>query len=411
LEFVNALIPAQRAALLSRFSGSDFRYSSKVKALPREEPRLSTGVSQFKAAGAIMSILPPVRYSPDLETINSNEHETIAELNDAFDVILERTAEDYGHAVRAVHAKAHGILEGRLTVKEDLPPELAQGLFSHGGTYPVYIRLSTNAGDILPDAVSLPRGLAMKVVGVDGERLPYADGSTQDFVMVNGPVFQAKTAEKFLGSLKMLAKTTDRLEGTKLVLSSVLQTVNNALATVGVASSTVQSLGGAPNIDPLGETYFSVTPFRFGEYVAKFRLKPLSPDLTKHTGQEIDANVREDAIRETVQAEMQSTVGEWEFQVQLCRDTQAQPIEDPTVEWDQEASPFLTVATVTAGPQDSWSDEQVQKVNEEMRFSVWTGLAAHQPLGNINRARKSPYQHSAEFRANFNGCPFHEPKQ
>ena len=45
--------------------------------------------------------------------------------------------------------------------------------------------------------MSTPRGLALKIIGVDGERLPDAGGHTQDFVMVNGPVFQAKTAEKF----------------------------------------------------------------------------------------------------------------------------------------------------------------------------------------------------------------------
>jgi hypothetical protein len=53
----------------------------------------------------------------------------------------------------------------------------------------------------------------------------------------------------------------------------------------------------------------------------------------------------------------------------------------------------------------------VQKVDEEMRFSVWTGLADHQPLGGINRARNETYRHSADFRAKFNGCPFHEPQQ
>ncbi|MBD8689458.1 MULTISPECIES: catalase family protein [unclassified Rhizobium] len=358
-----------------------------------------------------MPISAPIRYSPDLETIQPDEQETIQGLNDTFDKILDTTANDYGHAVRSVHAKAHGILQGKLQVKDGLPPELAQGLFAQPGTYTVFMRLSTNAGDILPDAIALPRGLAMKVVGVDGERLPDAAGRTQDFVMVNGPVFQAKTADKFLGSLKLLAKTTDKMEGTKTVMSSVLQTVNNALEAVGVTSSTVQSLGGAPNIDPLGETYFSVTPFRYGEYVAKFSLKPVSRDLTELTGREIDTSVREDAIRETVQGEMQTIQGEWEFQVQLCRDVKAQPIEDPTVEWDQDDAPFVTVATITAAPQDSWSDEQVQKVNEEMRFSVWTGLAAHQPLGNINRARKAPYEHSANFRAGFNKCPIHEPQQ
>ena len=44
-----------------------------------------------------------------------------------------------------------------------------------------------------------------------------------------------------------------------------------------------------------------------------------------------------------------------------------------------------------------------------MRFSIWTGLAAHRPLGNINRARNAPYKHSAGFRQRFNKCPIHEP--
>ncbi|MUZ75027.1 catalase [Agrobacterium vitis] len=358
-----------------------------------------------------MTAPTPVRYSPDLETVKPGEQETVSALIKQFDIILEKTAGDYGHAVRSVHAKAHGILEGRMVVKDGLPAELAQGLFARAGEYPVYMRLSTNAGDILPDAVALPRGLAIKVVGVEGPRLPDANGDTQDFVMVNGPVFQAPNPEKFLSSLKLLARTTDRMEGTKTVLSSVLQTVNKGLEAVGISSSTIQSLGGAPNVDPLGETYFSVTPFRYGDYIAKFRLKPVSPDLTKRTGTEIDVSVREDAIRETVQAEMQDTHGEWEFQVQLCRDVEMQPIDDPTVEWVEDEAPFVTVAIVTSMPQDSWSDTKVQKVDEQMRFSVWTGLADHQPLGGINRVRKDTYEHSAEFRAKFNGCPFHEPRQ
>lgn len=356
-----------------------------------------------------MSLPSPVLYTPEVEEILPDEQATIGKLNETFDTILVTTAKDYGHAVRSVHAKAHGILRGRLTVLDGLPPELAQGLFSKPGEYEAYIRISTNAGDILPDAISLPRGLALKVVGVDGARLPDAAGDTQDFVMVNGPVFQAKTAEKFLGSLKMLSKTTGRMEGAKKTMSTVLQGVNTALETVGVSSSTVQSLGGAPNVDPMGETYFSVTPFRYGDYVAKFSLKPSSKDLTDLTGKEIDASDRQDAIRETVHADMNHLEAEWEFRVQLCRDLEQQPVEDPTVEWKEDAAPFVTVARLRAGPQDSWQPEQVQRVDEEMRFSVWTGLEAHRPLGNINRARKAPYEHSAGFRERFNGCPIHEP--
>ncbi|MFP5076630.1 catalase family protein [Rhizobium sp. YIM 134829] len=357
-----------------------------------------------------MSVSAPIRYSLDLEAVEPDEMEVVAGLNETFDTILETTAKDYGHAVRSVHAKAHGILKGEFEIRSGLPAELAQGLFATPGRHTAFLRLSTNAGDILPDAISLPRGIAIKIVGVDGERLAGAQGRSQDFVMVNGPVFQTKTADKFLKNLKLLAKTTDRMEGTKTVMSSVLRGVNTALETVGLSSPAVQSLGGAPNVDPLGETYYSVTPFRYGDHVAKFRLKPASSDLTRRTGSIIDASVREDAIRETVQAEMRDTRAVWEFQVQLCRDLEAQPIEDPTVEWKEEEAPFVTVATLTAAPQDSWDDAQVQAVNEQMRFSVWTGLAAHQPLGNINRARRETYEHSAQFRARFNGCPIHEPR-
>ena len=354
-------------------------------------------------------ISTPIRYAPTVEDVKPDEAQTIERLCETFDTILETTAKDYGHAVRSVHAKAHGILEGTLTVDAKLPPELAQGLFAKPGDHKVYMRLSTNAGDILPDAISLPRGLALKVLDVEGERLPGAEGTVQDFVMVNGKVFQAKDADKFLGSLKMLAKTTDRLEGTKTVMSTVLRGVNTALEAIGIESTTVASLGGAPNVDPLGETYYSVTPFRYGDYVAKFSVAPVAPALTALTGKVIDATDHHDAIRDTVQGEMLGIEGEWEFRVQLCRDLDKQPVEDPTVEWKEDEAPFQRVATIRVKSQDSWDAALVDAVNERMRFGVWTGLAAHRPLGNINRARNEPYRHSSEFRERFNGCPIHEP--
>ena len=101
---------------------------------------------------------------------------------------------------------------------------------------------------------------------------------------------------------------------------------------------------------------------------------------------------------------MRGLEGEWAFRVQLCRDLERQPIEDPTVEWEEDAAPFQRVATIRICPQDSWNRQRVEAVDEQMRFSVWTGLAAHQPLGNINRARLQVYRHSADFRQRFNKC-------
>jgi len=42
-------------------------------------------------------------------------------------------------------------------------------------------------------------------------------------------------------------------------------------------------------------------------------------------------------------------------------------------------------------------------------FNVWHGLAAHQPLGSVNRARRVAYAASAEFRATHNNRPLAEP--
>lgn len=67
----------------------------------------------------------PVRYAPDVEAVTPDEGQTIKQLNQTFDKILNRVAADSGHAMRSVHAKSHGILEGVLTIDAGLSPELA----------------------------------------------------------------------------------------------------------------------------------------------------------------------------------------------------------------------------------------------------------------------------------------------
>jgi hypothetical protein len=181
-------------------------------------------------------VAAPVRYTPDLEQPQADEAETDASLEKSFDHILETTAKDYGRPVRAVHAKAHGLFEGTLTVDAHLPPELAQGLFAQAGRYAAALRVSTNPGDILDDNVVLPRGMALKVEGVSGDFLPEAEGGAQDFLFVNSPVFATASASQFAGKLKLLAATTDRAPGAKVALSTVLGFINSALGKVGLES-------------------------------------------------------------------------------------------------------------------------------------------------------------------------------
>ncbi len=349
----------------------------------------------------------PIPYSDELESVDATEAETIRDMNDTMDTILERVAEDEGHAYRSVHAKSHGVIAARMTIPDGLPGELAQGIFARPGAHDAILRISTNPGDLLDDAVSVPRGLALKVVNVEGERLDTEDDSTsQDFVMINGPAFSAASAEDFARTLKLLAATTDRAEWGKKLLSKALRGVDKALG----PSPTLQTLGGAPNTHPLGETFYTQTPYRYGGYVAKVQLVPVSDTLTRLTGREVDTSGRPDALREEIDAAMREAPAKWELRVQLLRDVEAQPIEDATVVWDEEVSPFQTVAVVEATSQPAWSEARATAVDDAMRFAPWNGITAHRPMGSINRARKSPYDHSARFRERVNRCPIHDPR-
>jgi hypothetical protein len=352
----------------------------------------------------------PIRFQPNVETIEPDEQETITGLEEQFRIILETTSKDYNHAVRAVHAKGHGIARGTLTIASGLPPELAQGLFATPGSHEAIVRLSTNAGDILDDSIDLPRGLALKILGVEGERLPGSEGAdTQDFVMVNGPAFAAANPKAFLKNLKLLAKTTDKGEGAKKLLSGLFRAAESAIEAVGGQSAFLTTLGGAKPVHPLGATYYTQTPYRHGDYVAKLSLAPVSPWLKALADETVHAHGRPDAIREVVRESLIEQGGTWELRVQLCTDLETMPIENPSVVWDEKASPFITVATLEIPAQVSWEHGISDRTEDALSFSPWHGLAAHRPLGGVNRARKEPYEMSAGFRGRFNGCPMHEP--
>jgi len=351
----------------------------------------------------------PVRFTETVENPIKDEELVHRDLMDTMKSITDTTSRDYGHAVRSVHAKAHGIFAGELEITGALPPELAQGLFATPGRHKVIVRISTNPGDILDDAVSAPRGLALKILDVAGERLPDSESeTTQNIVMANAPAFAAPDAKAFLGSLKQLAATTDKAEWAKKLLSSALRGIEGALEAVGGKSAMLSTMGGAPLTHPLGDSYYSQVPFRYGDYIAKFALVPVSPNLTDLTGDKVNVHDRPDALQEVIRETLIDGGGTWELQVQLNTDLEAMPIEDASVEWDEKASPYRTVGRITVAPQLSLGTDLAAQVDDQTFFSPWHGLAAHRPLGSVNRARRQTYEMSANFRGSFNGCPMHD---
>ncbi len=353
-----------------------------------------------------------VAYDPAFEIEEPDEREVADGIVREMRRIIEITKKDYGHGVRTVHAKAHGIITGRFEVLPDLPAELAHGLFSQAKSYPAVLRFSTNPGDILDDSVSVPRGLAVKVLGVEGERLPGSEGEvTQDFVTANGPAFVAPSGAAFLQSLKLLSRTTDTPQALKKGLSTILRGVGSALSAVGLESPTLKSMGGHPATHILGETFFSQAPLLVGPHMGKIQIVPVTEALRALKDERVDVFGRPDALREEVAKFFAEQGGEWELRVQLLTDPQTMPIEDASVIWPEDRSPYVPVARIVIDPQTSWGEERTARLDDELSFSVWHGLAAHRPLGSIMRVRKPAYEMSSTERRRFNGCPLHEPRK
>ena len=359
----------------------------------------------------LATTVAPLRYLPEFEHPEPDEAQTLADINEQMRKIQDKTYADGGQAIRSVHAKSDGLLVGELRILDGLAPELAQGLFARPGTLPLVMRLSTTPGDILPDDVSTPRAMAIKIIGVDGARLPGSEGDvTQDFVLVNGPAFNKPDASSFARSLKLLAATTDKAEGTKQVLSAVLRGVEKLVEAAGGQSATLTALGGHPKTNPLGETYFSQVPVLFGDYFGKICVRPLSPSLRALHKAPVDLKDRPDGLRDAVAAYFEEQGGEWELCVQLCTDIGQMPIEDASVVWDETLSPYRAVARIVAGAQASWSDAKAHSIDEGLSFSPWHGLSAHRPLGGVMRVRKGAYEAAARFRAEKNQRTLSEPK-
>ena len=355
-------------------------------------------------------------YAPTVEQPAPDEHVTFDEISRTMQHITRHMAAHYRHAYRPVHAKSHGVLVGALEVAPDLPSELAQGLFAQPGTHPVIMRFSTNPGDLLADNVSSPRGLAIKILNVEGEKIPPHEGVTQDFVCVNANAFAAPDPAGFLKTLKLLDKTLDLPEGVKHAVSVTAQATNAVLKLAHIPSAALESLG-APATHILGESFSTVSPVRYGQYVAKLGIAPASANLTELTGKHVDLGADYNALEELIKHFFRDETAVWEVKAQLAlaedpslADAEKEfPIEKADKVWPEDKSPWQVVARITCGPQDSYSDARQLFVDDSLSFSPWHALAAHQPIGGIMRARRKAYEEAKKYRAQRNNREIVEP--
>ncbi|MCX7302926.1 MAG: catalase family protein [Hyphomicrobiales bacterium] len=324
------------------------------------------------------------------EVIEPDEAASIAEIQR---LSIERLKRQFPEGKRPVlrdaHPKAHGLVSAEFIVLDGLPEELRHGVFAKPGTYQALIRFSAGNVEVQEDTIPQAAGMAIKLLGVEGKKLLQreADAKTQDFVMINAPVF-------FVSNLKDYVGIHEALDAGRLL--DFFQARPRLLEAIMIVRGQVLN-------NPVQVRYWSMTPYLLGERAVKFSATPLS-----HTANEPPAELGPDFKRESMIRQVSSEDVYYEFGIQLQADPKSMPVEDPVVQWDEKVSPFQRVALIRIPKQDITADSWVQ-FGENLSFTPWHSLSEHRPLGSNNRARLPIYEAISDFRRETNGVTVSEP--
>jgi catalase len=295
---------------------------------------------------------------------------------------------------RDQHPKSHGYVQGEFTISADLPDELKVGVFATPKTYPIWIRFSNGGskrdatGKFVPDTTGDIRGMAIKLMGVDGE-FATADlehSGEQDFILMNSPTFFARDSQGYMYLFPVAkaiedGKITFNPDGSPKDIPTELQVPFKAIA---YAFGLLKQITAKQTSSPLEIDYWSATPYKFGDRAMKFAVVP---HLNGEKFKLENAIDKSNYLREAMTQHLASQAADFDFTIQLQTDAVKMPIEDPTVEWSERESPYIKVATIRIPPQDFNTEERKQQ-DEQQSFSPWRSLAVHRPLGGINRVRQ-----------------------
>lgn len=321
-----------------------------------------------------------------MSTIEKAVHLWVEKLLPSLESNLEKLYEG-GKAERFFHPKMHGCLRAEFIVRDDLTPDLQKGVFSQAKTYPTWIRFSNSSHRSKSDTRNNYHGMAIKLMDVAGIKLleGYENAETQDFIMVNSEVLNAK-------SLQNVGKAVLAANGNIFVKIWFLITHLIEL---------IKTLKKTPYLNLLHSQYFSQVPISFGENSAiKFTAIPRDtddPDIYNHNDP--------DYLRKQMMAELSEKDIWFDFAVQFQADPESMPLEDPSVKW---TSPFIKVASIRIPQQEFYNTAQ-SLFGEHLSFNPWHSIEAHKPLGKINTARKDIYKIMSLFRHKKNGLKMFEP--
>lgn len=315
--------------------------------------------------------------------------------------LLRRTVEQrfpQGSIYRGVNTKSHAAVRANFIVDPDLPNHLRVGLFKTPRTYSAWIRFCSTLPDPLPDNDRDLRGMAIKLMDVDGVTLlePDSDARTHDLTFITPDTFLTSTPQDFLSFAEAGGLNP------KKTLFDFLRLAVFMLAHPAVLMNLLKSQKRIGSL--LEVPWYSSTPYLFGERAVKFSLHPWLESRTP-----VPQNPSKNYLREDLTRQLNEAGTGFDFRIQFQLDPYKQPIEDALVPWRERDSPWHKIATVVLPKQKIDSPEQLVFC-ENLSMNPWRCLPEHRPLGGVNRVRRRIYYEGSKFRHQRNAVPVVEPK-
>ncbi|CAN5727307.1 catalase family protein [soil metagenome] len=301
---------------------------------------------------------------------------------------------------RDVHSKAHGCVRALVDIASSIDARFQQGVFAQAGTqYRAWIRFSN--GNTVPqeDSKGDARGMAIKLMGVDGPKLlePEQTADTQDFVLINSTVFFIRNVAEYAKFTRLLA------DGSRLGYFFNENSPNPFTWNIRDMILALKTLKKAPD-SLLHEQFFSLSAYRLGDLNIKLSAAACTPKPVVNPDRK-DANF----LRSQMKSELAQTDGCFNLMVQPQVAGKNMPVEDPTVNWKESDSPFVKVATITV-PKQEFDTPQQNDFCEALSFNPWHSLEAHRPIGGLNRIRKAVYLEDSRYRRDKMNYTRAEPK-
>jgi catalase len=300
---------------------------------------------------------------------------------------------------RDAHPKHHGLVRATFIVGE-VPADLRHGLFAAPASYDAWIRFSNGSPRVQPDRRRDQRGMAIKLVGVAGDKVLKHErhALTQDFVLASAPRFFIRDARDYAAFTRAAASgSAFRVLGYFLGPNPLRWRLHELKALAASLQRTA---------DLLDTRYYSQVPYRLGPQVVKYSARS-SRQTGRDDGHPATAD-DPDFLRKRLVARLRASDARFDFLVQRRRDPDRMPIDDATVEWAESLSPFERVATIEI-PRQTFDEPAQNALAEYLSFTPWHTLPAHEPVGAVNRLRLTVYEALSRHRHRRNGVVSAEP--